>query len=59
MVGTITKQQVRVFAKFAIGFLMTAYAYVFAATGDTALALAAALSAFAFIGSVIVEARHS
>ena len=59
MVGTITKQQVRVFAKFAAAFLMTGYSYGFSATGETLLALAAMLSALAFIGSVIVEARHS
>ena len=57
--GTITKQQMRVFMKFSIAFLMTGYAYVFSAQGETSLALASMLSALTFIGSIMVEARQS
>ena len=55
--GHITAQHVRVFAMWAIAFVLTGLASAFEATGQSGLALAATGMALAFICSIVLEAQ--
>ena len=57
--GHITKQQVRVFAKFAAAFVMTGFAFAFSALGNAAVALASFMTTLAFVFAMVLETRDS
>lgn len=59
MVGTISRQQIRVFALFSLAFLMTGCAFVYSGMGQSLQALLASLSVFALTGTIIREGSQA
>ena len=55
----MTKQQMKVFAMFALAFLLSGVASAYAHLGVTHLALPSAIVAFGLIGQMVQETQRS
>ena len=59
VVGPMTKQQMKVFSMFALAFLLSGVASVYAHVGVTHLAVPSMAVAFGLIGQMIQETYRS